>query len=179
MVASEHEQTVEGLMDGERIERSLRFSSQRSGGAMRREETLLLTNSRIIHVAGEGGRAETFIASVDDVDSVYVGAARQGYGAFAWAALAGALSAALYGVLEHETIKIIVPLLVMAMGAYLVISRLFFPGSPVAVFRVGSAEIEWRFEGEDEERDAREFIRDLYAIKTARARGHRQRWERW
>ena len=174
-----HEQTIEGLMDGERIEREMRSSTQRSRSGARRDETLLLTNSRIIYVAGEGGRVETFIASVDDVDSVHVGAVNQGYGAFLWAALAVALSGALYGLLEQETVRIAASLLVLAMGAYLLISRLFFAGRQVATFRIGSAEIEWHFDGDEMESEAREFIRDLYAVKTARARGHRQRWERW
>ena len=167
-------------MDGERIERAMRVSVQRSRtGTQEREETMLLTNSRIIHVTGESGRAETFIASVDDVDSVRVGEFDQGYSAFVWAALSVALSGALYGLLEQETVRIIASLLVLAMGAYLLISRIFFSGERVAEFRIGAVEIEWHFEGDEQEAEVREFVRDLFAIKTARARGHRQSWERW
>ena len=167
-------------MDGERIERAMRVSVQRSRtGTQEREETMLLTNSRIIHVTGDAGRAETVIASVDDVDSVFVGAFDQGYSAFVWAALSVALSGSLYGLLEHEIVRMVASLLVLAMGAYLLINRLFFAGDQVATFRIGATEIEWHFEGEEMEAEVREFVRDLFAVKTARARGHRQRWERW
>ena len=165
-------------MEGERVERAMR-ATQRFRSATRREETLLLTNSRIIHVAGEGRRVETFIASVDDVESVHVGAVSQGYSAFLWAGLAVLLSVALYNVVENETIRVVAPLLTLAMAAYLLVNRLFFSGGTAAVFRIGSAQIAWRIEGDVQAREVREFIRDLYTVKTARARGHRQPWERW
>ena len=165
-------------MDGERVERAMR-ATQRSRKAARREETLLLTDSRIIHVAVEGRSVETFIASVDDVESVHVGAVSEGYGAFIWAGLAVALSGALYGLLEQETLRIVAPLLTLAMAAYLLASRLIFSGGQVAAFRIGAAEIAWRFDGDEQTEEVGEFIRDLYSIKTARARGHKQPWERW
>ena len=141
-------------MDGERVERAMR-ATQRSRKAARREETLLLTDSRIIHVAVEGRSVETFIASVDDVESVRVGAVSEGYGAFIWAGLAVALSGALYGLLEQETIRSSRRCWTLAMAAYLLVSRLLFSGGSEAVFRIGSAEIAWRFDGDEQDRGGR------------------------
>ena len=107
------------------------------------------------------------MASVDDVDSVEFVVINEGYGAFVWAGLSVILSVALYQILENEIARVIVPLMVLGMGVYLIVNRLFFSGSSAAVFRTGGSAITWPFQSDNESREVREFIKGLYRMKSA------------
>ena len=160
-----HEYDGLDLMDGESIDRSISKTSRDGGTFGKREESLLLTNNRIIHISGDG--TEVLMASVDDVDSVEFVVINEGYGAFVWAGLSVILSVALYQILENEIARVIVPLMVLGMGVYLIVNRLFFSGSSAAVFRTGGSAITWPFQSDDESREVREFIKGLYRMKSA------------
>ena len=164
------ERDFEGLdlMDGERIDRSISTLSQAGMSSSSREDSLLLTNNRIIHISGSGGGTEVVMASVDDVDSVEFVEMNEGYGAFLWAGLSVVLSVAMYGILENEIARVIVPLMVLGMGVYLLVNRLFYSGGPVAVFRAGGSAITWSFKSEDESKEIRDFIIGLYRLKSER-----------
>ena len=163
-----HEYGGVELMEGERIDRTISTASGNGKSSNGREESLLLTNSRIIHISGAGDGAEVLMASVDDVDMVEFAVIKQGYGAFLWAGLSVILSVALFGILENEIARVIVPLMVLGMGGYLIINRLFFTGGPAAVFHTGGSAITWSFQSDDESQEVSDFIKGLYQMKSAR-----------
>ncbi len=156
------------LMDGERIDRSISAAPQSGRSSSSGDDSLLLTNSRIIRISGTGGGTEVVMASVDDVDSVEFIMINEGYGAFIWAGLSVILSIALFSILENQITRVIVPLMVLGMGVFLIVNRLFNSGGPAAVFRFGGSAITWPFESEDESLEIRDFISGLYRMKSAR-----------
>ena len=156
------------LMEGEKIEKSIGAKSQRGRSAGRGNASLLLTDHRIIHVTGAGSGSDVVMASVDDVDSVEYVEVTEGYGAFVWAALSVVLSIALFGILENQVARVIVPLMVLGMGVYLIVNRIFFSGGPAAMFHAGGSAITWPFRTEDETDEIRDFINELYRLKYAR-----------
>ena len=156
------------LMDGERIERSISAAPQSGRSSSSDDDSLLLTNSRIVRISGTGGGSEVVMASVDDVDSVEFVITNEGYGAFIWAGLSVILSIALFGILENQIARVIVPLMVLGMGIFLIVNRLFYSGGPAAVFRAGGSAITWPFKTEDESQEIRDFITGLYRMKSAR-----------
>ena len=162
----EHAYDGPELMAGERIGRSISSTSMNGRTSNRHESSLVLTNTRIILVSGSGDGAKVVMASLDDVDAVEITSINEGYGAFIWAGLSVILSIVLYGIIGNEAAKIIVPVLVLAMGGYLVVNRLFLTGGPAAIFRTGASEITWSFRSDNESQQVREFIIDLYRLKT-------------
>ncbi len=156
------------LMDGEKIERSISARSQRGRNSGRGTDSLLLTNYRVIHVAGTGSGTDVVMASVEDIDTVEFVEMTEGYGAFLWAGLSVVLSVALYGILENQIAQVIVPLLVLGMGVYLVVNRIFFSGGPAALFRTGGSAIAWSFRTADESDEIRDLINELYRLKSLR-----------
>ena len=154
------------LMEGERIDRTISAVSGNGKSSNRRKESLLLTNSRIIHISGDGD--EVLMASVDDIDLVEFVVINEGYGAFLWAGLSVILSVALYGILENQIARVILPLMVLGMGVYLIVNRLFFSGGTAAVFHTGGSAITWPFQSSDESQEVNDFIKGLYQMKSAR-----------
>ena len=157
------------LMDGEKIEKSISARSQRGRNSGRSTDSLLLTNYRVIHVGGSSGGTDVVMASVEDIDTVEFVEMTEGYGAFLWAGLSVVLSVALYGILENQIAQVIVPLMVLGMGVYLVVNRIFFSGGPAALFRTGGSAIAWSFRTADESAEIRDFINELYRLKSGRS----------
>ena len=147
------------LMEGERVDRTISTASRDGNSSRGREESLLLTNSRIIYTSGAGDGTEVLMASVDDVDLVEFIVINEGYGAFVWAGLSVILSVALFGILENEIARVIVPLMVLGMGIYLIVNRLFLSGGTAAVFHTGASAITWAFQSDDESQEVRDFIK--------------------
>lgn len=157
------------LMDGEKVEKSINARSRRGRTSAKTQDSLLLTNFRVIHVSGTGAGTEVVMASVDDIDTVEFVEMTEGYGAFLWAGLSVALSVALYGILENQVARVIVPFMVLGMGVYLVVNRIFFSGGPAALFRTGASAIAWPFRTTDESNEIRDLINELYRLKAARS----------
>ena len=156
------------LMEGERVDRTISTASREGNSSRGREESLLLTNSRIIYKSGAGDGTEVLMAAVDDIDLVEFVVIKEGYGAFVWAGLSVILSVALFGILENEIARAIVPVMVLGMGIYLIVNRLFFSGGTAAVFHAGASVITWAFQSDDESQEVRDFIEGLYRMKAAR-----------
>lgn len=154
------------LLDGEKIEKSISTESRR--GRSPGTDSLLLTNYRIIRVSGAGGGTDVVMASVEDIDTVEFVEMTEGYGAFLWAGLSVVLSVALYGILDNAIAQVVVPIMVLGMGVYLVVNRVFFTGGPAALFRTGASEIAWPYRTSDESNEIRDFINDLYRLKSVR-----------
>ena len=150
------------LLDGERIIDKLNASAGSSGEA----SALLLTNDRLIHFSGEGGRRQATMLAVQDVESVTVRLIfSEGVGPYLWAALSLIMSLALYSYIDHSLARIAVPLVVLAMGAYLIVDRLTEKGRPSAFFKARDAQIEWPFNGDAQSKEVYDFINALYRAK--------------
>ena len=148
------------LLDGERIIDKLSAGGSGEPGA------LLLTNDRLIHFSGKGGRRQATMLAIQDVESVTVKLIfSEGVGPYLWAALSVIMSLALYSYIEHSLARIAVPMVVLAMGVYLIVDRLTEKGRPSAFFKARDAEIEWPFGGDAQSKEVYDFINALYRAK--------------
>ena len=158
------------LLDGERVTAKMRADRQGGRRLARESGSLLLTDNRIIHISGEGNSRQTTMLSVQDIESVSVRLTfSEGIGPYLWAALSLALSLILYSYIEHAIGRIAIPLIVLAMGAYLVIDRVTERGRPSAIFKAREAEIRWPFDHEGESKEVYEFINSVYRAKRESA----------
>ena len=131
---------------------------------------LTLTTNRVIHITGEEGRRQTTMISVQDVESVSVRLIfPEGIGPYVWAALSVVMSLILFSYIEHSIARIAVPLIVLAMGAYLIVDRLTARGRPTAIIRARDAAIHWPFDNDKESKQVYEFINSLYRMKRESA----------
>ena len=154
------------LLDGERVSAKLNADEQGSRRSSSEPSTLLLTTSRVIHITGEESRRQTTIISVHDVESVSVRLIfPEGIGPYVWAALSVVMGLILYSYIEHSIARIAVPLIVLAMGAYLIMDRLTTRGRPTAIIKARDAEIHWSFDHDKESKQVYEFINSLYRTK--------------
>ncbi len=154
------------LIDGERVTVALQSKGGNGRLSTGHHEALLLTDSRIIHLSDGNDRRESIVASVHEVDAVEISAAGQGYSAFLWAALAFALSAILFMMIDQTVWKYAAAIVVFGMGVYLIVNRLTEPSKPSAVFKVGASEIRWSFDPQAEADAVHGFINDLYTLKA-------------
>ena len=158
------------LLDGERVSAKLSVNQQGGRRSSRESSVLLLTGNRVIHLSGEDGRRQTTMMSVQDVESVSVRLIfPEGIGPYVWAALSLVMSIVLYSYIEHSIARIAVPLIVMAMGAYLILDRLTEKGRPSLALKARDAEIHWPFDYEKESKEVYEFINTLYRMKRESA----------
>ena len=158
------------LLDNERV--SAKLNADDHGGRRSSGEsgTLLLTTNRVIRITGEDGRRETTMISIQDVESVSVRLIfPEGIGPYVWAALSVVMGLILYSYIEHSIARIAVPLIVLAMGAYLVLDRLMARGRPTAIIKARDAEIHWSFDHDKESKQVYEFINSLYRQKRQSA----------
>ena len=154
------------LLDGERVSANLNAGDQGGRRYSSEHGTLLLTTNRVIHITGEESRRQTTIISVQDVESVSVRLIfSEGIGPYVWAALSVVLSLVLFSYIEHSIARIAVPLIVLAMGAYLIVDRLTAHGRPTAIIKARDAEIHWSFDHDKESKQVYEFINSLYSAK--------------
>ena len=154
------------LLDGERVSAKLNANDQSGRRSSSEPGTLLLTTNRVIHITGEEGRRQTTMISIGDVESVSVRLIfPEGIGPYVWAALSVVLGLILYSYIEHNLARIVVPLIVLAMGAYLIVDRLTARGRPTAIIRARDAEIHWSFDHDKESKQVYEFINSLYRTK--------------
>ena len=158
------------LLDGERVSAKLNANDQDRRRSSSDPGTLLLTNNRVIHITGEEGRRQTTIISIQDVESVSVRLIfPEGIGPYVWAALSVVMGLILYSYIEHSIARIGVPLIVLAMGAYLIVDRLTARGRHTAIIKARDAEIHWPFEHDEESKRVYEFINSLYRQKRQSA----------
>ena len=158
------------LLDGERVAAKLSVDRQGARRFSTEPGALLLTSARVIHISGEESKRQTTMLSVQDVESVSVRLIfPEGIGPYVWAALSVAMSIILYSYIEHDIGRIAAPLIVLAMGAYLILDRLTEKGRPLAVFKAREAEIHWPFDYDTESKEVYDFINSLYRVKRESA----------
>ena len=156
------------LLDGERVTAKMRADRQGGRQLTRESGSLLLTDDRIIHISGEGNRRQATMISVQDIESISVRLTfSEGLGPYLWGALSLAMAAILNSYIEHSIGRIAVPLIVLAMGAYLIIDRITERGRPSAIFKAREAEIQWQFDSKRESKEVYDFINSVYRTKRA------------
>ncbi len=155
------------LLEGEDIVFAIDMTNGGGRPLSGRPEALLLTELRLIHLAGAGKRRQAAMMPLGSVDSVEVTAAGGGISAYLWAGLAFALSVILYAVIDHSVARIAAALAVFAMGVYLVVNQITDSGQPTAVFRAGGAEIRWPFDHEGGSEGVNGLINALHRARSA------------
>ena len=148
------------LADGEDVVFAIDKTAGDGNPASKRPEALLLTGRRLIHLAGAGKRRQAMMIPLGALESAQVVSFRGGAGAYVWAGLAAVLSVVLYAVIDNLAGRILAPMAVLGMGAYLVVDHLTDAGQPAAVFRAGESEIRWLL-------DARDGAGEAYALINA------------
>ena len=111
------------LLDGERVESALPLDD----GGEAPAPALLLTDKRVIYVSGEGKRRRAMFASIQDVQAVEIGFHARSSAAYVWAALALVAAFFLFFVIENPLGRVIGPVAVACLGAYLVVDNLMSP----------------------------------------------------
>lgn len=133
-------------------------------------EVLLLTNRRVIHLNGRRDRRQAVFVSLLNVDAVEVTNQPQGYGAFVWAGLALLVAVGVWQAWDHP-LKPLAALLVVAMGVYLVVDRLLFPGNAYAVVNAGPSQLRLKINSASSSRDIYELVNRLFQLQTEAANG--------
>ena len=162
------------LAEGEDVVFSIDRTAGDGNPASKRPEALLLTGRRLIHLAGSGARRQAMMIPLRSLDSAQVVSFKGGSGAYVWAGLAAVLSVLLYAVIDNLAGRILAPMAVIGMGAYLVVNHLTDTGQPAAVFRAGETEIRWLFDAPDGANEAYALINALHET-SAREDGSRRR----
>ena len=134
------------LLDGESVRAHLGLSEVGVNGAASQPDAMLLTETRVIHIQGNGRRRRAVFASVRDIDSAEIGHQHEGYGAFLWAALSFVIAALLYFVIDNQMGSIAASAIVAAMGIYLVVDRVLSRGRSLLIFSAGGSEVPVRAE---------------------------------
>ena len=151
------------LADGEDVVFTIDKTGEGGNPASRRPEALLLTGRRLIHLAGSGKRRQSMMIPLRSLDSAQVISFKGGASAYVWAGLAAVLSVVLYAVIDNLAGRILAPMAVIGMGAYLVVNHLTDTGQPSAVFRAGESEIRWLFDAPDGANEAYALISAIHA----------------
>ena len=156
------------LMAYEEIQASLGISEgdDSNGGD---GEVVVLTDRRVIQVSGSESRRRTSFAAIEDISAVEITQQPTGgYGSFVWAGLAFIASAALWRIIENQTISIGAAVIVALLGVYLIHDRLSSGGEHVLVFKTSGAEIRIDLKGEQSQEEAEALITRMFELKAER-----------
>lgn len=133
-------------------------------------EVLVLTTRRIVHLKGKDSRRRVVFMPLRNVDAVEVTNQRERYGAFVWAGLALLVALMVWQIWDNALAPL-AALIVLAMGVYLVVDRLMFPGNAYAVVNSGSSQIRLEITSEPASRDIYEFSNHLFQLQDEVANG--------
>ncbi len=133
-------------------------------------EVVVLTDNRVIQMSGSESSRRTSFAAIEDISAVEITSQPAGgYGSFVWAGLAFVVSAALWGIIENQTISIGAAVIVALMGVYLIYDRLTSGGEHVLVFKTNGGEIRIDLKGERNQEEAEALIARMFELKAERS----------
>ena len=155
------------LMDGESIDTALDQAGDGAKGNATTRRVVLLTDRRVIHLAGKKRRERAVFASLRDVDAVEIAEEDEGAGAYIWAGLAFVAALFLYFVIDNLAGRISGTAAVVFLGLYLIADRLISPGRPVLVFQTGPAQLRCGLKNGRPVDDLYPFINRLFELKSA------------
>ena len=160
--------TVEaGLIDRTRILASLDLRRGIQSNGSVGPESLVLTESHIMHVSVGPRQRNASIVAVRDVSVARVESERRGPGEYVWGALAVILGFLLWRVVEHPIASIAVGIAVAAMGVYLIADKIFRPITSVVVLLSEDGQhLRCDLRGGKATADVYEFISRIYERKA-------------
>ena len=161
------------LIEGEHIDSALDLSKDGNKESADSPEVMLLTDRRVIHLHGSGKRRKAVFASIQDINGVELTVEREGTGAFFWAGLAFVVAILLYFAIDNAVGRVLAPITVALMGAYLIVDQRMDSGTPVVIFKVGSSQLQCALHSDGASSDVYTFINRLYQLKEATTRGRR------
>ena len=133
-------------------------------------EVVVLTDNRVIQMSGSESSRRTSFAAIEDISAVEITSQPAGgYGSFVWAGLAFVVSAALWRIIENQTISIGAAVVVALMGVYLIYDRLTSGGEHVLVFKTNGGEIRIDLKGERNQEEAEALIARMFELKAERS----------
>jgi hypothetical protein len=133
-------------------------------------EVVVLTDNRVIQMSGSESSRRTSFAAIEDISAVEITSQPAGgYGSFVWAGLAFVVSAALWRIIENQTISIGAAVIVALMGVYLIYDRLTSGGEHVLVFKTNGGEIRIDLKGERNQEEAEALIARMFELKAERS----------
>ena len=156
-----------GLVDRRRVLASLDLRRGIQSNGSVGPESLVLTESHIIHVSVGTRQRNASMVSVRDVSVARVESERRGPGEYVWGALAVVLGFLLWRVVEHPVASIAVGIAVAAMGVYLIADKIFRPATGVVVLlSEDSQQLRYDLRGGRATADVYEFISRIYERKA-------------
>ena len=155
-----------GLVDRTRILTSLDLRRGIQSDANVGPESLVLTESHIIHVSVGARQRNASMVAVRDVSVARVESERRGPGEYVWGALAVVLGFLLWRVVEHPVASITVGIAVAAMGVYLIADKILRPATGVVVLLSDDRQqLRCDLRGGKATADVYEFISRIYERK--------------
>lgn len=156
-----------GLLDRRRVLASLDLRRGIQSNGSVGPESLVLTESHIIHVSVGTRQRNASVVAVRDVSVARVESERRGPGEYVWGALAIVLGFLLWRVVEHPVASIAVGIAVAAMGVYLIADKVFRPATGVVVLLSDdSHHLRYDLRGGRATSDVYEFISRIYERKA-------------
>ena len=154
------------LMPGESIQASV---GRYEYAAARKDDALLLTDTRIIHISYSDANHSKTIAALDDIGAVELTQRPVGgYGAFIWAALAFFVAFMLWRVVDSQWLSVSAAVIVGLMGVYLIADRLMSRGERLLVFRSSGGQLRVELNGEERQSEAEALTARLFELKEQR-----------
>ena len=154
------------LMDGETIDSAISLTAGLNGDYARDPDVILLTDKRIIRLTAEGRRHNAVFVALQNIDAVEITTQREGYGAFLWGGLSFFVAIMLWKVWDHPLGSGLAAAAVALMGVYLVLDRIFSPGTVQASFKAGSSQVMCGLKSDQASRDIYPFVSRLYQLKS-------------
>ena len=153
------------LMLGERVELALNLSEHEAKGNRGGRDIVLLTNKRLIRLAVESRRRIVTFVSIGDVDSAETRTERGGFSGYFWGALAFFVALMLRLVWEQPVGSVAGPVVVAAMGVYLIVEQFLAPAAVAVTFTAGSSELKCGLTDDVPSAEVSSFINRLFELK--------------
>ncbi len=165
---------IEGLslLEGERLDMTLNYQNGVSRYLPEKgEDALILTNKRVIQVAGGRRSKEATFAALKQIQSISVKRSSKKISTLIWGVLGALGGLAMYKVLqssfENTTVSAVLGIVGSVLGAILIIDYVFSQDQAVVTLHLGDAQIQARVRGEDGAINAYTFINRVFEMNES------------
>ena len=158
------------LMDGEYLDLTLSLRHGLSREPRPGEESLLLTNKRVIQLAGSGRRQEATFAALRDIQAAEVKNSSRRMASLIWGILgliaSLILSLVINASFENVIASVIAGVGVGLLGVFLIVDYFLSSEQALLTLQAGSAQLQGHLQRRNVSRDAYTFINRLFQLKT-------------